>query len=688
MEWSSGEEDSPSRPQGRLGKQSGTAAEPLPVEPPLPDAAPQLSGMQLLADPELLKERIRLAAHKPEYDVLQQYHTKGFFQWLARHRYFDWTSSAVVATNCVWLAYDSDYNDATMLYDAQMQFKLMENILCGFFVCELFVRFMAFKRKCNIFKDAWFVFDSALVTASVVDTWIVSALIWYRGGESSAAFLTGNNSSILRMARIFRLSRLIRVLRLFRVFSELLIIVKGITAAARSVLSTIVLLLIFIYVFAISFRSLVGGTGAGDLLFSTTGQSMHTLLLYGTFLDNIEAVDEALQKEGQVYVAVLYLYILVNNFTVLNMLIGVLCTVITSISSSEKESIALEFVRRKMQRLLNTEGDDGHVSKEQFSQLLQEPEGAQTLSEVGVDVVALVDSLGDIFRGDDGEERDMSFEEFIDVILSLRGSNLMTIKDIVDFRKQIDNSHKAIRSEVRKAAVERAAKERELQEARQQTSVESPQEPQMGMVEAPKEEEPKEPPPDPPPDPQLELLSWRKKRLLETLGHLDTKLRCYLDSQENPCWQPPRQALRAPTAGGSDTALDLVENGSASSLEEGGNGRGLWNFFSSLTDTWPSTDAPSGPQAPADAPGMGPAPEPFAQDHLLHLQELLAGGLAGLGRLDLQQRLHPVAPALLVRPRPRRTSCGHTTEPNARRAPWTGDCQSSWTTFEGPMRSV
>merc|ERR1719183_759108 len=57
------------------------------------------------------------------------------------------------------------------------------------------------------------------------------------------------------------------------------------------------------------------------------------------------------------------------------------------------------------------------------------------IQEIGVDVVGLVDFADFIFK--DGVE--LSFPEFMEIVLQLRGSNMSTVRDVVDLRKFMFN---------------------------------------------------------------------------------------------------------------------------------------------------------------------------------------------------------------------------------------------------------
>merc|ERR1719199_1054219 len=71
------------------------------------------------------------------------------------------------------------------------------------------------------------------------------------------------------------------------------------------------------------------------------------------------------------------------------------------------------------------------IARPEFEQLLLKPRAARIIQDVGVDVVGLVDFMDFIFK--DGQE--LSFPEFMDVVLQLRGTNNATVRDVVDLRK-------------------------------------------------------------------------------------------------------------------------------------------------------------------------------------------------------------------------------------------------------------
>merc|ERR1719183_2384679 len=82
-------------------------------------------------------------------------------------------------------------------------------------------------------------------------------LLFVTSDDSSGGESTGlGNASLLRLLRLLRLSRMARMARLLRSMPELLVLIKGMIAAIRSVFFTLLLLFLLLYVFSILFRQL------------------------------------------------------------------------------------------------------------------------------------------------------------------------------------------------------------------------------------------------------------------------------------------------------------------------------------------------------------------------------------------------------------------------------------------------
>mmetsp|Transcript_41434 Transcript_41434/g.118266 ORF Transcript_41434/g.118266 Transcript_41434/m.118266 type:complete len:696 (-) Transcript_41434:239-2326(-) len=408
----------------------------------------------MFVDAEAMKDKLRKSMLKPKYDVSSFYKNEGFCQLVARSQKFEYSTLAVIALNALWIAVDTDLNRAEMLLDAEPVFQIAEHFFCSYFTFEWVVRFGAFKRKLNGLRDAWFVFDSFMVVMMVGETWVMSILLLAVGSGGGGGL---GNASILRLLRLLRLSRMARMAKLLRSMPELLILIKGMVSAMRSVIFTLLLLGILLYVFAIAFRQLTADTPVGILHFGSIFGAMHTLLLDGTLLDGTGTLVRALEEVNIGLVLLFYFFVLLAALTVMNMLIGVLCEVVSAVAATEREQIVVSTVKDGIMEIINTGGldtnGDNQISKSEFVQMLDNPDACRLLTKVDVDVDSLVDLADFIFTNDDEEDEDsekhLTFEEFMDIVLSLRGCNQAMVKDIVDLRKFIKTSLRQLEDKLR-----------------------------------------------------------------------------------------------------------------------------------------------------------------------------------------------------------------------------------------------
>merc|ERR1719316_743407 len=109
-----------------------------------------------------------------------------------------------------------------------IQFIIADQFFAVFFTLELLIRFLAFAQKRNCLKDGWFKFDSAVVLLMVFETWILPFVGIHGAGGFS-------------MLRLLRLLRLTRLTRLTRSAPELIVLLKGMGVAVRSVSSVVAL---------------------------------------------------------------------------------------------------------------------------------------------------------------------------------------------------------------------------------------------------------------------------------------------------------------------------------------------------------------------------------------------------------------------------------------------------------------
>jgi voltage-gated sodium channel len=287
----------------------------------------------LFANPDDMKKKVWDALKKEPYNVANFYHKTGVWRRLATHSLFENVTLAVISLNALWIAIDTDNNTAATLLQAEPIFQIVDHAFCWYFAFEWYVRFSAFKRKRDGLKDRWFVFDSCLVFMMVAETWVMTIVLLGIGSSGGSGM---GGASILRLFRLLRLSRLARMLRSM---PELMILIKGMVAASRSVFFTMCLLVIGLYLFAIAMRQLTQGTDVGELFFYSVPASMYKLTIEGVFLDNLGYTVDTIAESSPFYAVIFLIFVVFAALMVMNMLIGVLCEVVSAVASTEREEM-------------------------------------------------------------------------------------------------------------------------------------------------------------------------------------------------------------------------------------------------------------------------------------------------------------------------------------------------------------
>lgn len=410
---------------------------------------------KFFVDAEEMKKNMRASAIKPPYNENNLYYKTGTFQHIARDPRFEQMTFAVIAINALWIAIDTDFNQAATLLHATPMFQFAEHFFCFYFTLEWLVRLMSIEKKLSGLRDGWFVFDGILAATMILETWVMTIFLLL--ADSGGSEKVGN-AGLFRMARLLRLARIARMIRLFRAMPELLIFIKAMAASLRSCVFVFMLLTLLLYVFGIAFRQLTADTPVGDAYFTSVWHAMHTLWIDGTLLDSTGLLVEHLRHEALYLPALFYVFLLMSALTIMNMLIGVLCEVVCAVAATEKEHLQVTWVKGKLLDFFHNSGLDTNldqrISKQELSRLLEFPKACKVLTDVGVDVFCLVDNIDFIFEDVtdddlDAGDRTLSFEEFMTLILDLRGSNNATIKDIVELQKFIKQNNNKLREDLR-----------------------------------------------------------------------------------------------------------------------------------------------------------------------------------------------------------------------------------------------
>merc|ERR1719238_360956 len=86
---------------------------------------------------------------------------------------------------------------------------------------------------------------------------------------------------------------------------------------------------------------------------------------------------------------------------------------------------------------LDTDGD-GEISWTEFQAILEHPQALKALESVNVDAESMVDMAEDFFF-EDGEKVDVTFDQFMEMVLDLRGGQNATVENIMTLAKRFNH---------------------------------------------------------------------------------------------------------------------------------------------------------------------------------------------------------------------------------------------------------
>eukprot|EP00931_Biecheleriopsis_adriatica_P026543 TRINITY_DN16149_c0_g1_i1.p1 TRINITY_DN16149_c0_g1~~TRINITY_DN16149_c0_g1_i1.p1 ORF type:complete len:680 (+),score=86.56 TRINITY_DN16149_c0_g1_i1:52-2091(+) len=398
------------------------------------DALAQINASSGLAGPtaDMVKHTIMMSLATEETQLSQHQVADSLCLRIATSCWFDWVSLWFIAANVIWQCVELEINGALVLYHAHWGIILAENVFCVFFSVELLIRFKTYVSWLEALKDTRFLFDAFLVIMMVFDVWILSPILTITSSQSSLV----DKTSVLRVGRILRVMRTARMARVVGSIPELVVLVKGIGVASRSVLFTLLLLMIITYIFAIAFIMLSRGSQLEEVYFKDTLSSMW-ILVSSIILPDQGPFLTFIGEENWFFGAVILLFTLVSYLTVMNMLTGILVEVVKNVTDTERELREIHFAQKTLTSLIRATAADWNsdqcISRDEFLGLISQPRAIRTLASIGVDVLGCIDLVDVLYEID----RPLPFANLMHHMLMLRGTNTATVKDVVDMRKFI-----------------------------------------------------------------------------------------------------------------------------------------------------------------------------------------------------------------------------------------------------------
>jgi Na+-transporting methylmalonyl-CoA/oxaloacetate decarboxylase gamma subunit len=290
----------------------------------------------------------------------------------------------------------------------------------------------------------------------VLETWLMPLIGLLAGGGGGGSALAS-----LSPFRLLRLLRLTRMARLMRFVPEMMTLVKGIIAAGRSVGFIFLFLVMVIYVFAILFTSQLEdrkeyplteeGEEAQDL-FATLGCSMMSLFTRGVLGDNLSETVQAILDKSVWLMWAFWVFFIITFATLLNMLIGVLCEVISSSAEDEAEQESVKSIRDDLETAFDEldEDSNGMVTNREWDQMKRHPKVFSKLCAIFEDRVdERLEQIEELFFGkdfvgvqaDDGDKRPdngLPLDDVIDQIIAMRPNQTASALDMEMLHRNVE----------------------------------------------------------------------------------------------------------------------------------------------------------------------------------------------------------------------------------------------------------
>lgn len=293
------------------------------------------------------------------------------FQNIARSTRFQGLCAAMILLNSALQGLVADH---LVDHDQEESWMIITNHFCSlFFLIELSIRMWGFGQIFFTGEDwRWNVFDFILVLQSLVDFALEAASVT-QGIQGITALKT------------LKLLRVVRVIRVFRFFRELSIMVLMVANSMKSLTWAILLLLLMMYTFAISFVQVCNDNfkqhphathvGLGKEQFGSVARTIYSLIL--SILGGISwgEISDTLVAIGAGPTGLFLFYISFSLLAVLNIITGVFVENAVEVAKSRKDILLekAEHLREEIMSELKTvflEMDDDESGSINYDEML------------------------------------------------------------------------------------------------------------------------------------------------------------------------------------------------------------------------------------------------------------------------------------------------------------------------------
>jgi len=215
----------------------------------------------------------------------------------------------------------------------------------GFYTVEIGLKLAAEGRMFFLGSMwQWNIFDALLVMIGITDTVLENTVFSKSKG--------GSQLTVLRLLRVLKMFKMLRVIRVMRFFQVLRTMVNSIAGSMMTLMWSILMLFMIMYVFGLCFLNAVSQyleeTSPSDInvttidgirsYWSSVIQAMITLYFAVTGGADWEVLAQPLKEAGTFYYAIFLYYIAFVAIAVLNVLTGIYVDTATKVSDLDEES--------------------------------------------------------------------------------------------------------------------------------------------------------------------------------------------------------------------------------------------------------------------------------------------------------------------------------------------------------------
>jgi voltage-gated sodium channel len=330
------------------------------------------------------------------------------------HPYFDYCVSSIIVANAILIGVQTDIAATQREAEQTVGMRALDLFFCAVFTVELGFRLSVYHVRffCSS-AWKWNVFDFVVVFVQLVEE-VAAAVMGSQGGGG-----TGLDFSFMRVLRVLRMIRVLRLVRIMRMIGELRMLVASISNSLRSLMWTIALLSLCIYIVAVYFTAMIADHPNGDMesveeVWGNIFLSMLTLFECITGgMDWHDALAPMMHNISYLMALPFILYICFSILAMMNVITGVF---VESALASAKEDQDV-FMVNNVRDMLKQDGDQP-MTWQMFSNFLDKPAMLEYFKNIDVDVS---EARGLFMLLDMNDSGTLDTEEFLNGCIRLRG---------------------------------------------------------------------------------------------------------------------------------------------------------------------------------------------------------------------------------------------------------------------------